>query len=215
MVPGHDVVTTKFRMGIGLTLLAAVTGAAQLPPKVQLDRLLLRADLGIEEERYEEAVAALEEAGRLARAEGLELPDRIWFRRASLALALERPADAVKFVTRYLQGAGRDSDHYQDALALIEKAEAEVARREVVERVRPSPESCARRSRTRRSAGSRLSGTAGCGTGTRRTSLQWKARASAWTRSRTGSGSGRGRTSTSRIPARESSWRVSRPGVGW
>ena len=108
---------------------------------MELDRLLLRAEQRIEEERYEEAVAALEEAGRLAHAEGLELPDRIWFRRALLALALERPADAVKFVTRYLQGADRDTDHYQDALELIEKAEAEVARREVVERVRPSPES--------------------------------------------------------------------------
>ena len=38
----------------------------------------------------------------------------------------ERPADAVKFVTRYLQSADRDTDHYQDALELIEKAEAEV-----------------------------------------------------------------------------------------
>ena len=80
--------TTKFRMGIGLALLAAVTGAAQLPPQVQLDRLLLRVEQRIEEERYEEAVVALEEAGRLAHAEGLELPDRIWFRRASLALTL-------------------------------------------------------------------------------------------------------------------------------
>ena len=83
-----DVVTAKFRMGIGLALLAAVTGAAQLPPQVELDRLLLRAEQRIEDERYEEAVAALEEAGRLAHAEGLELPDGIWFRRASLALAL-------------------------------------------------------------------------------------------------------------------------------
>ena len=47
----------------------------------------------------------------------------------------------MKFVTRYLQGADRDADHYQDALELIENAEAEVARREVVEQVRPSPES--------------------------------------------------------------------------
>ena len=132
--------TTKLRGGIGLALLAAVTGTAQLPPQVELDRLLLRAEQRIDEERYEEAVAALEEAGRLAQAEGLELPDRIWFRRASLAMAMERPADAVKFVTRYLQGADRDTDHYEDALELIEEAEAEVARREVVERVRPSPE---------------------------------------------------------------------------
>ena len=136
-----DVVTTNFQIGIGLALLAAVAGAAQLPPQVELDRLLLRAEQRIEEERFEEAVAALEEAGRLAHAEGLELPDGIWFRRASLALALGRPGDAVKFVTRYLQGADRDTDHYKDALELIEKAEAEVARREVVERVRPAPES--------------------------------------------------------------------------
>ena len=136
-----DIVITKFRIGVGLSLLAAVMGAAQLPPWVKLDRLLLRAEQRIEEERFEEAVAALEEAGRLAQAEGLELPDRIWFRKAWLALALERPADAVKFVTRYLRGADRDTDHYQDALELIEKAEAEVARRVVVERVRPSPES--------------------------------------------------------------------------
>ena len=133
--------TTKFRMEIGLALLTAVTGAAQLPPQVELDRLLLRAEQRIEEERYEEAVVALEEAGRLADAEGLELPHRIWFRRASLAMALERPAEAVKFVTRYLRGADRDTGNYQDALELIERAEAEVARREVVERVRPSPES--------------------------------------------------------------------------
>ena len=134
-------VTTKFQMGIGLALLAAVTGAAQLPPQVQLDRLLLRAEQRIEEQRYEEAVAALEEAGRLAHAEGLELPDRIWFRRASLALALERPADAVKFVTRYLRIADRGTDHYQDALELIEKAEAEVVRKEAVERNRPPTDS--------------------------------------------------------------------------
>ena len=132
---------TKFRMGIGLVFLAAVTGAAQLPPQVQLDRLLLRAEQRIEKERYEEAVAALEEAGRLAHAEGLELPDRIWFRRASLALALERPAEAVKFVTRYLQNADRDADHYQDALELIEKAEAGVVRKEAVERNRPPRDS--------------------------------------------------------------------------
>lgn len=140
-----DLLTTKFWMGIGLALLAAVTGAAQLPPQVELDRLLLRAEQRIEAERYKEADAALEEAGRLAQAEGLELPDRIWFQRASLALALDRPPDAVKFVTRYLQGADRDADHYQEALELIERAEAEVARREVVERVRPSPESLCRK----------------------------------------------------------------------
>ena len=134
-------VTTKFQMGIGLALLAAVMGAAQLPPQVQLDRLLLRAEQRIEEQRYEEAIAALEEAGRLAHAEGLELPDRIWFRRASLALALERPADAVKFVTCYLRIADRGTDHYQDALELIEKAEAEVVRKVAVERNRPALDS--------------------------------------------------------------------------
>ena len=136
-----DLVIAKFRRGIGLALLAAVTGAAQLPPQVELDRLLLRAEQRVDEERYEEAVAALEEADRLAHAEGLELPDGIWFRRASLALALERPADAVKFVTRYLQGAGRDAPHYLDALELIDKAEARVARKEVVERNQPPPDS--------------------------------------------------------------------------
>ena len=134
-------VTTKFRMGIGLALLAAVTGAAQLPPQVQLDRLVLRAEQRIEEGRYEEALVALEEAGSLAHAKGLELPDRIWFRRASLALALERPAEAVQFVTRYLRSADRDADHYQDALELIEKAEAGVVRKEAVERNRPPTDS--------------------------------------------------------------------------
>ena len=128
-------------MGIGLALLAAVTGAAQLPPQVELDRLLLRAEQRIDEERYGEAATALEEADRLAQAEGLALPDGIWFRRASLALTLERPADAVKFVTRYLQGAGRDAAHYRDALELIDKAEAQVVRKEVVERNRPPPDS--------------------------------------------------------------------------
>ena len=69
-----DVVTTKVQIGIGLALLVALSGVAQLPPQVELDRLLLRAEQRIEEERWEEAVAALEEASRLADKGGSHCP---------------------------------------------------------------------------------------------------------------------------------------------
>ena len=56
----------------------------------------------------------------------METPVGLWFRHAQVALNARYPQTAIGSVTRYLQEAGREGEHYRAALALLDEAQSQV-----------------------------------------------------------------------------------------
>ncbi len=95
----------------------------QLPPEVELDRLLVRADREIGKGEFTSAIGALEQVLELQTEHHLEVPTAFWFMYAQAAFRSGLYAQAVETATRYLIEAGRDAEHYSDALGLLDEAE--------------------------------------------------------------------------------------------
>ena len=131
--------------GIVLAFATAATsmfgGAADLPPEIQADRLLLQAEREIGEESFVEAFATLERILALQAEHGLEIPVAFWFKHSHVAheaglqteagksanryaAAAELHAKAVESATRYLATAGRGGNHYLEALELLDAGES-------------------------------------------------------------------------------------------
>ena len=131
---------TKLRHGLlasSALLAAAATGAAELPPEIAVDRLLVRAEWQAQEGEHRDALATLNEVLALVEEHGMAAPDAFWFRHAQAASVAGEHAQAVESATRYLAAAGRGGEHYRAALELLEKSdrEAQVLReREAAER---------------------------------------------------------------------------------
>ena len=109
-----------------LLLLASVVIAAELPPEIAADRLIVRAQWQAEEGRHGEALATLDEVVALAEEHGLPTPEAFWFRHAQAASAAGQHWVAVESSTRYLTAAGRNGEHYRAALQLLETSEREL-----------------------------------------------------------------------------------------
>ena len=116
----------------------ATPGLAQLPPEMEFDRLLLRAERYAENGEYASMAAVLDEALALAEEHGFGVPVDFWFRRARASFRAEDYQKALESVTRYLQEAGREGANYRQALELMtiseEFAEQEAAREEALRR---------------------------------------------------------------------------------
>ena len=106
-------------------LLSGPSATAQLPPEIQADRYLLAARQAIERQNFTAAQTALDKMSLLETEKDLELPEEFHFRSAQVAQQSRRPARAIQMVTRYLELAGRDGEHYIAALELLSAAEAE------------------------------------------------------------------------------------------
>ena len=104
-------------------LVPAVAAAMQLPPEIQADRYLLEAEKEIQEKDFEGAKAAMDRILALQAQHGLELPEQFFFRYAEVLDRLGLYDEAVEFVTKYLTLAGRDGEHYREALELLSAAE--------------------------------------------------------------------------------------------
>ena len=105
-------------------LVPAVAAAMQLPPEIQADRYLLEAEKQIQAQDFESAKAAMDRILALQAQHGLELPEQFFFRYAEVLDRLGLYDEAVEFVTKYLTLAGREGEHYREALELLSAAEA-------------------------------------------------------------------------------------------
>ena len=118
-------------------VLAPLSSAAELPPEIAVDRLLVRAERQAQEGEHRAALVTLDEVLALVEEHGLTVPDAFWFRHAQAASAAGEHSRAAESATRYLTAAGRGGEHYLAALELLEKSdrEAQVLReREAAER---------------------------------------------------------------------------------
>ena len=97
---------------------------AQLPPEIQLDRYLLRAERQTTEGKFLDAMESLERILELQEQHGVELPETFLFTYAEVSLRIGLYSQAIEFVTRYLTLTGREGEHYRGALRLLDSAEA-------------------------------------------------------------------------------------------
>ena len=100
---------------------------AQLPPEIQVDRLWVQAERETAEGSPWSAAYTLEQALQLYEAHGIEIPAEFWIRYAQALQAAGLHEAAVEALTRYLQEAGREGDHYQTALRLLDEADNDLA----------------------------------------------------------------------------------------
>ena len=106
-----------------LLFLASPPAPAQLPPAIQADRLLVRAEREIQEGDYAAAAAALEQIVELQTEHGLEAPEAFWFKRGQVAQEAGMHERAIESLLRYLEVAGQAGEHYAAALELLDAAE--------------------------------------------------------------------------------------------
>ena len=106
-----------------LPFLASSPATAQLPPAIQADRLLVRAEREIQEGDYAAAAAALEQIVELQEEHGLEVPEAFWFKRGQVAQEAGMHERAIESLLRYLEVAGQTGEHYAAALELLDAAE--------------------------------------------------------------------------------------------
>ena len=125
-------------------LLVAPAWSMQLPPDIQADRYLLRAQRHIEEQDFAGAKQSLDQILELEAQHGLEIPVEFFFRYAEVVERLGLFDEAIASTTRYLTLAGREGEHYRAALELLDKAEqaravAEAAAEAAAESARRKP----------------------------------------------------------------------------
>ena len=135
---------TAIALAFATAAASMLGGAAELPPEIQADRLLLQAEREIGKESFIEAFATLDRILALQAEHGLEVPVAFWFKHAHVAYeaglqaetfkwanrhsaAADLHAKAVQSATRYLATAGRGGDHYLEALELLGAAEGAAA----------------------------------------------------------------------------------------
>lgn len=114
---------------LGLAMLAGPAAAAgqELPPDIQVDLYLVRADRLIQNQDYGAALEALDVVLALQARHGLETATELWFRHGQVALDAGHPHTAIESVSRYLQLAGRRGEHYSVALVVLDQAQSQAA----------------------------------------------------------------------------------------
>ena len=125
-------------LALALAFAPGPTAAAsqQLPPDVQIDLYLVRADRHIENQNWAAALEALDIVVLLQADQGIETPTELWFTHATAALEAGYPQTAIASATTYLQEAGREGENYGAALALLDEA---ISRAEVAATPVPAP----------------------------------------------------------------------------
>ena len=125
----HLIISQILAVGtIALTVLLAREPTAQeLPPEIQVDRLLVRAEREIEDGEHWSAVVTFERILAVCEEHGLAIPVEFWFRQAGVLQEAGLHERAVEAATRYLQEAGREGAHYRAALEVLDAAEVGLA----------------------------------------------------------------------------------------
>ena len=99
----------------------------ELPPEIQVDLYMVRADRHIQSQEWVAALEALDVVLALQAANDMETPDALWFQHAEVAMQAGYPQTAVTSLTRYLVETGREGEYYTDVLRLLDEAESRVA----------------------------------------------------------------------------------------
>ena len=102
--------------------LAAPAGP-QLPPEIQADLYLLRAEEQLQEQDFAGAKGIMDQILDLQREHSLTLPTEFFFRYARVSERVGEFDTAMEHVNRYLAETGRDGAHYVDALRLLNTLE--------------------------------------------------------------------------------------------
>ena len=111
-----------------LALLIALNSRGdELPPEIQVDRLLVQAEREIEDGEHWSAVFTFERILAVCEEHGLAIPTEFWFRQAGVLYSAGLHERAVDASTRYLKEVGRDGEHYQAALEILDAAEVGLA----------------------------------------------------------------------------------------
>ena len=137
---------------IGMACVSTVR--AQLPPDIQVDRLLVQAEREAGDGNPWAAAYTLGQALEMYEEHGLEIPADFWIRYAQALQAAGLHEEAIEASTRYLEESGREGEHYLTALRLLDEAEVGLAedRREEarrrVEAQRVAEEAAAREAAT-------------------------------------------------------------------
>ena len=90
-----------------------------------MDLYLLEARKAVEQQDFDEARKTLERLYSLAMMPGQAHPEVFYFQIAQVARRAGYQTRAAQFATRYLETAGREGEHYSDALELLAVAQAE------------------------------------------------------------------------------------------
>lgn len=106
-------------------LAAAPASAQELPPGIQVDRLMVQVDRQMAGGQYAAALRTLDRILALQAEHDLELPEPFWMKRAEAAVGAKDYLEAIASATRYLEAAGREGEHYMAALELLDGAVAE------------------------------------------------------------------------------------------
>ncbi len=101
--------------------IGGMVGGRQLPPEVQLDRLLVRAETLNAADDLDGALAVMSQALALQEEYGLEFRPKFHFVHAQMALEAGRIETAERSVTEYLKSVGREGEFYWEALTLLEE----------------------------------------------------------------------------------------------
>ena len=109
---------------------AAPRQRVELPPEILADKYLRQAEQLVREKDYPGARQALEKLEALQQEHGLEPDPEDHFRYARIWSTAGAPERAMEEAVRYLQIRGREAEHYEEALDLINRAEGEQARGE-------------------------------------------------------------------------------------
>ena len=96
-------------------------GGQELPPVIEVDRLLVRAERQMNDGDYSDATATLEETVAVRDEHAIDVPDVFWIRQGEASLQLGRLDPAAESATRYLQTAGRSGEHYRHGLELLDR----------------------------------------------------------------------------------------------
>ena len=116
------------RVWFGVWLGCFTAAAAQLPPEILMDKYLRQAEQLVREKDYPGARAAMEKLVALHQEHALEPVPDDHFRYAQVWSSLGVPERAIESLVRYLKLRGREAEHYEQALDLMNQAEAEKAR---------------------------------------------------------------------------------------
>ena len=106
-----------------LIVCGAVPALAQLPPEIQADLYLLRAEQAIGEGNQTRARSEIDKIVLLEKEHELDLPEEFHFRYAKAADLANMPDEALESAVKYLTAAGREGQHYVEALALMNKVQ--------------------------------------------------------------------------------------------
>ena len=97
---------------------ALAAWALQLPPDIQADRYLVRAQRQIEEQDYAGAKETLDRILELQKQHDIEIPEEFFYRYAEVLERVGLHDEAIAAATEYLTLAGRGGEHYRAALEL-------------------------------------------------------------------------------------------------